>query len=233
MAIDRALRGVLRALSHVRASRMPPTASREPAGPSCALRHRFTSRLSRRRANHYRIQYCSPPGDPGRAPRCRRIGKLHGAITCIRPCCFAGVASWPRSTNSKELHRRFRLQRPVALLPAPVQAKSSSRLVASPLTTISAARQISRRPPFVDIFRGQYRCQRGADADVRRIPPSMTPFEHQYLYPEFVLFRPLFRRHGINASITAPKRSNSAAGVFLHEVCRSISFPTSSPTRLE
>lgn len=56
---------------------------------------------------------------------------------------------------------------------------------------------------FVDMFREEWRAERGAAplariAIVDEAPPS------QFLYPEFLLFRKLFERHGLAATICDP-----------------------------
>jgi hypothetical protein len=55
---------------------------------------------------------------------------------------------------------------------------------------------------LVDMFRKE--AALGGKAALRRIAIVDTDPENQYLYPEFLLFRQLFLRHGIDAVIAAP-----------------------------
>jgi hypothetical protein len=57
---------------------------------------------------------------------------------------------------------------------------------------------------FVDSFRTDWRLQRG-DEPLTRIAIVDANPEAQYLYPEFVLFQRLFRRHDIDAVIVPPQ----------------------------
>jgi hypothetical protein len=57
---------------------------------------------------------------------------------------------------------------------------------------------------FVESFRADWRLQRG-DQPLTRIAVVDAKPEAQYLYPEFVLFQRLFRRHHIDAVITPPE----------------------------
>lgn len=57
---------------------------------------------------------------------------------------------------------------------------------------------------FVDSFRTDWRLQRG-DEPLTRIAIVDASPEAQYLYPEFVLFQRLFRRHDIDAVIAPPE----------------------------
>lgn len=56
---------------------------------------------------------------------------------------------------------------------------------------------------LIGMFEAEWTCQRGATA-LRRIAIVDDDPEGQYLYPEFVLARETFRRHGIDAVITDP-----------------------------
>lgn len=71
--------------------------------------------------------------------------------------------------------------------------------------------------PLVEIFRRDFRLQRGAGADLRRVAIVDDTPEKQYLYPELVLFRYLFRRHGIDAVITSPEALELGDGVLRYE----------------
>jgi hypothetical protein len=55
----------------------------------------------------------------------------------------------------------------------------------------------------VDMFRNEWALRRGTE-ELRRIAIVDDWPEKQYLYPEFVLARRLFQRHGIDAVIAAP-----------------------------
>ena len=57
---------------------------------------------------------------------------------------------------------------------------------------------------FVDMFRAEWRLERG-DAPLRAIAIVDDAPEDQYLYPEFMLFRELFERHGIAAVVCDPR----------------------------
>lgn len=57
---------------------------------------------------------------------------------------------------------------------------------------------------FLDSFRKEWRRQKG-DAALTTVAIVDSEPEGQYLYPEFVLFRRLFERHGIAAVIAAPE----------------------------
>ncbi|MDP2810100.1 MAG: hypothetical protein Q8O34_08120 [Rhodocyclaceae bacterium] len=56
---------------------------------------------------------------------------------------------------------------------------------------------------FVDMFRAEWRAERG-DAPLRTVAIVDDAPEGQYLYPEFLLFRDLFERHGIGAVVCDP-----------------------------
>lgn len=56
------------------------------------------------------------------------------------------------------------------------------------------------RRELVEMFLGEWRLQRG-ERPLRRIAIVDERPSEQYLYPEFVLFRELFRSHGIDAEI--------------------------------
>ena len=73
------------------------------------------------------------------------------------------------------------------------------------------------RAPFVRMFEREFERQRGPGARPRRIAIVDDEPEQQYLYPEFVLFRQLFRHHGIEAEIAAPRQLDYRAGRLLVE----------------
>ncbi|WIM06038.1 MAG: hypothetical protein OHM77_01730 [Candidatus Nitricoxidivorans perseverans] len=56
---------------------------------------------------------------------------------------------------------------------------------------------------FVDMFRAEWRAERG-DAPLRAIAIVDEAPADQFLYPEFLLFRDLFERHGITAVVCDP-----------------------------
>lgn len=56
---------------------------------------------------------------------------------------------------------------------------------------------------FVEMFRAEWRIRHG-DRPLRNILIVDEQPDAQYLYPEFLLFRALFRRHGLNAEIADP-----------------------------
>jgi hypothetical protein len=56
---------------------------------------------------------------------------------------------------------------------------------------------------FVDMFRAEWRAT-GRSGSPRRIAIVDEAPDSQYLYPEFLLFAQLFRRHGIDAVVRAP-----------------------------
>jgi hypothetical protein len=64
---------------------------------------------------------------------------------------------------------------------------------------------------FVAMFRNEWRLAR-KDAPLTRIAIVDDAPETQYLYPEFVLFQALFRRHGIEALIADPAALVARAG---------------------
>jgi hypothetical protein len=64
---------------------------------------------------------------------------------------------------------------------------------------------------FVAMFRNEWRLAR-KDAPLTRIAIVDDAPETQYLYPEFVLFQALFRRHGIEALIADPAALEARAG---------------------
>ena len=68
---------------------------------------------------------------------------------------------------------------------------------------------------FVAMFRNEWRTARG-DEPLRRIAIVDDAPETQYLYPEFVLFQALFRRHGIEAVIAAPEALRLRDNRLLH-----------------
>jgi len=64
---------------------------------------------------------------------------------------------------------------------------------------------------FVAMFGNEWRLAR-KDAPLTRIAIVDDAPETQYLYPEFVLFQALFRRHGIEALIAGPAAFEARAG---------------------
>jgi hypothetical protein len=68
---------------------------------------------------------------------------------------------------------------------------------------------------FVDMFREEWRAERG-DAPLGRIAIVDENPPAQFLYPEFLLFRKLFERHGLAAVICDPAELSFADGVLRH-----------------
>jgi hypothetical protein len=68
---------------------------------------------------------------------------------------------------------------------------------------------------YVDMFREEWRAERGA-APLRRIAIVDDRPQEQFLYPEFLLFRKLFERHGIAAVICDPAELRFGDGVLWH-----------------
>ncbi|HMM54894.1 MAG TPA: hypothetical protein PKC23_07750 [Candidatus Desulfobacillus sp.] len=64
---------------------------------------------------------------------------------------------------------------------------------------------------FVDMFREEWRAERGA-APLERIAIVDEDPPAQFLYPEFLLFQKLFERHGIAAVICDPSELGFAGG---------------------
>ncbi len=68
---------------------------------------------------------------------------------------------------------------------------------------------------IVAMFRREWQLS-GAARSLRSIAIIDEDPEQQYLYPEFLLFRELFQRHGINAVIAAPRDCELRNGVLWH-----------------
>lgn len=73
---------------------------------------------------------------------------------------------------------------------------------------------------FLAGFRSEWRRQK-LDRDLSTIAIVDAEPQAQYLYPEFVLFRSLFERHGITAVITAPESLDYRDGRLWSARCRS------------
>jgi len=69
---------------------------------------------------------------------------------------------------------------------------------------------------FVSMFLSEWRLARG-DRILRRIAIVDASPQEQYLYPEFILFQKLFRRHGLQAVIADPAALRLRDGVLWHE----------------
>ena len=69
---------------------------------------------------------------------------------------------------------------------------------------------------FLEMFINEWRAERG-DSPLERIAIVDQDPERQYLYPEFVLFRQLFERHGIAALICDPAELVWRDGALWHE----------------
>lgn len=64
----------------------------------------------------------------------------------------------------------------------------------------AASRPEEMEQTFIDMFRAEWRAQRG-DAPLERVLIVDDSPAQQYLAPEFLLFRQMFERHGIHADI--------------------------------
>jgi len=69
---------------------------------------------------------------------------------------------------------------------------------------------------FVDMFRTEWRAERG-DAALGRIAIVDENPLSQFLYPEFLLFRKLFERHGLQAVVCDPAELRFEQGALWHE----------------
>jgi hypothetical protein len=69
---------------------------------------------------------------------------------------------------------------------------------------------------IVEMFRREWQLS-GATRPLRRIAIVDERPQEQYLYPEFLLFRQLFERHGIEALIADPSELRMRGGVLCHE----------------
>jgi hypothetical protein len=69
---------------------------------------------------------------------------------------------------------------------------------------------------FVASFRNEWRLQRGSEPGPASIAIVDREPTAQYLYPEFVLFQRLIERHGIRASIAAPRELRYGDGRLWH-----------------
>lgn len=67
-----------------------------------------------------------------------------------------------------------------------------------------------------EVFRSEWRMQRGA-APLRTVAIVDESPQQQYLYPEFLLFRQLLKRHGIEAAICDPHDLVRKDGRLLHQ----------------
>ena len=68
---------------------------------------------------------------------------------------------------------------------------------------------------FIDMFLAEWRLARGGQ-ELRRIAIVDENPQEQYLYPEFILFQQLFRRHGMDAVIADPAALRLRDGVLWH-----------------
>lgn len=69
---------------------------------------------------------------------------------------------------------------------------------------------------FLEMFLEEWRLERGGQA-LKSVAIVDRDPERQYLYPEFVLFRQLFERHGLDALICDPTALAWRAGTLWHE----------------
>jgi hypothetical protein len=82
-------------------------------------------------------------------------------------------------------------------------------LVPDPRAVAAFERQI------VEMFRTEWRLA-GRERSPRRIAIVDDAPERQHLYPEFLLFQRLFRRHGIEALVASPAELELRNGLLLH-----------------
>jgi hypothetical protein len=68
---------------------------------------------------------------------------------------------------------------------------------------------------IIDMFRQEWQLARG-DQPLRHIAIVDDTPEQQGLYPEFIMFRGLFARHGIDAVIVAPEQLRYEEGALRH-----------------
>ncbi|HET7766739.1 MAG TPA: hypothetical protein VFK92_16765 [Burkholderiales bacterium] len=80
-----------------------------------------------------------------------------------------------------------------------------ARLVSGPIP----ADRLERA--FFDMFVAEWRAAGGAGLPARIAIVDDSP-EHQFLYPEFLLFAQLFRRFGVEASVLAPEQLKFVSG---------------------
>lgn len=80
--------------------------------------------------------------------------------------------------------------------------------VALPGTSVASSNNLER--VFLDMFRGEWRLERG-EASLQTIAIVDENPQAQYLYPEFLLAREAFERAGIKALIAAPKELEARA----------------------
>ncbi|WP_292313417.1 hypothetical protein [Mesorhizobium sp.] len=83
------------------------------------------------------------------------------------------------------------------------------------MTPDSAALEATEQT-FVDMVVAEWRLARG-ERVLRRLAIVDDDPQEQFLYPEFVLFRQLFLRHGIDAVIAAPTSFQLQSGVLSHD----------------
>ena len=72
---------------------------------------------------------------------------------------------------------------------------------------------------FMEMFRAEWRAEHGSQPLTSIAIVDESPVQ-QFLYPEFVLFRQLFERHGIAATICAPDKLAWRDGALWHEDLR-------------
>ena len=90
----------------------------------------------------------------------------------------------------------------------------AQRACCSPLQDMTAAADTMENT-IVNMFRNEWRlCQR--DRPLRCIAIVDEAPQQQYLYPDFVLFQDLFRRHGIDAIIADPSELTLHDGSLWH-----------------
>ena len=83
---------------------------------------------------------------------------------------------------------------------------------------------------LIGVFHAEWQLQRRAEL-LRSIAIADAAPERQYLYPEFLLFRQLLERHGIDAVICDPSELAAREGRLMHRE-RPIDFVYNRLTRL-
>jgi hypothetical protein len=82
---------------------------------------------------------------------------------------------------------------------------------------VDAATADAFEAAIVAMFRAEWRLGTGGDAPLRRIAIVDETPEAHFRYPEFLLFRQLFERHGIRAVIADPRALSLRHGRLVHE----------------
>lgn len=81
---------------------------------------------------------------------------------------------------------------------------------------LAAAKAEALEQSIVQMFLAEWSLS-GHTRPLKTIAIVDTAPQEQYLYPEFLLFKNLFKRHGVHAIITDPSELELFAGVLMHE----------------